>query len=65
MTFKDAEMVFMNSVEEAEERTVEEMEAAAEKEAEGLVESNIVSEWKSKRKQNSMSGKWKGEQYKQ
>jgi hypothetical protein len=44
MTFKDAEMVFMNSVEEAEERTVEEMEAAAEKEAEGLVESNIVSE---------------------
>lgn len=44
MTFKDAETVFMTSVEESEERTVEEMEAAAEREAEGLVESNIVSD---------------------
>lgn len=44
MTNYDAETVFLMSVEESEERSVEEMEREAQDEADGMEESNIVAE---------------------
>jgi hypothetical protein len=44
MTNYDAETVFLMSVEESEERSVEEMEREAQDEADGMEESNIVAD---------------------